>query len=230
MGNLGLNMLLGGYYGTAMVGRHYAGSCQAARQDDAAQVKASEEANGTWTPPEESVSEPTPVAQSVEERFESRLENRFRKPDNPDGAGQAAAKAERLKDAAIEIGGALGQAKANEFMNKILYAVNDDKGVGDGETSADLAAKSFFETLSGAALEDPEIYQKLEDVKKSLAEAETGEAEEASPKAAAETGALVISEAQGRLYQNYTKGRNPVAEKGAFQIARSLGNLVNSFI
>ncbi|MDR2456369.1 MAG: hypothetical protein LBE49_07245 [Deltaproteobacteria bacterium] len=233
MSNLGLNILLGGYYGSAMIGRHYAGSCQSASQTDSAAAQKAEKAENAekaWPPSEEAVSEPKSVSQSIEERFESRLENRFRKP----GAdlSQAAAKAERLKEAALDIGESLGQAKANEFMNKILAAVNQDGGALETEEAADLAAGSFIETLSEAAVDDPALYQKLEEVKRSFGEAAADHSADDSAEAESQEAAKAptLTEAQGRLYQSYVQARSLAPAKGALQIAQGLGNLVNSFI
>ncbi|MDR2456302.1 MAG: hypothetical protein LBE49_06900, partial [Deltaproteobacteria bacterium] len=228
MSNLGLNILLGGYYGSALIGRHYAGSCQSAAQTDKIAAQKAENAEEAWPPSEEAVSEPKSVSQSIEERFEARLENRFRKP----GAdlSQAAAKAERLKETALDIGESLGQAKANEFMNKILAAVNQDGGALETEEAADLAAGSFFETLSEAAVDDPALYQKLEEVKRSFGEAASDDPASYDDPAEAESQvaakAPTLTEAQGRLYQSYVQARSLAPAKGALQIAQGLGNLV----
>ena len=224
MANIGLNALLGGYYGTALIARQYAGACQPSSPSESAVARKAEEAEGKWPPPEESVSEPKSVSQSVEERFESRLENRFRKRDNAE-VSQAAAKAERFKNAALEVGEALGQAKANEFMNKVLVSINSEVDPSDPEESADLAVNSFFETLSDLSFEDPEAYQKLEDVKRSLTDAVNTQAAEEGIES--EKGPA-LTEAQGRLYQSYVQGRAIAASN--YSITRQVGNLVNAFM
>jgi hypothetical protein len=161
-------------------------------------------------------------AKRVEDRFQSRLEDRLRKP----GQDQASASrlAESLKTAAEDIGGAMGQAKANQFMNKVLSATAAEAS----EDSVGLAVESFFSQLAATSKESPAAYQRLAEIKKNLNRSSNlGLGEGLEAEAAGELEAEPPSPAKERLSRRFSAGR---PEGSTPDAARALGNLVNSFI
>ncbi|MDR2366824.1 MAG: hypothetical protein LBF58_01740 [Deltaproteobacteria bacterium] len=97
---------------------------------------------------------------SVLERFGDSLAERIKKSKEYDPVA-ASATLERLVSEASDIGGTLGQAKANEFMNKVLVATDSST---DGD-SIDLVVGSFFAQAAEASMVNPTAYRKLEDAK-----------------------------------------------------------------
>ncbi|MDR2442843.1 MAG: hypothetical protein LBE31_04895 [Deltaproteobacteria bacterium] len=158
---------------------------------------------------------------SVEDRFEEALKNL--KPTNELTASLTA---ERLKAAALELGGSVGQAEANRFMNKILTAAATTPSSDDG--AVEMAIDSFFTELSGASTENPSIYQKLEDIKKTLNQSSSPSSDSSST-AKVSQNYQPLTESQISLYSGYVAAKNPSLNAGAL-LARPLGNLVNSFI
>jgi hypothetical protein len=253
MSNLGLNILLGGYYGSAIMGRQYVGSGSGAQQARPADEIAPVESAPIGAPDEEREIGPKPVNQSVEDRFEKRLENRFRQAD-PSEQAAVSAKAEKLKAAALEIGGALGHAKAHEFMSPVLSAATSSDNADKSAAEAELAAESFINALSDAAKDDPATYQKLEEVKKTLNKAAgqiPGQEEDEDEEGGTAAGGLKAADAaeaeaqqaaagpktagrlqgaQERLYQSYVQAKSQLAASSNAFLAQKVGNLVNAFI
>ncbi|MDR0355565.1 MAG: hypothetical protein LBJ64_07485 [Deltaproteobacteria bacterium] len=159
---------------------------------------------------------------SVVERFKDEIQKRLAKAKDLDTVG-VSRKAEQLAAEASEIGAEMGQAKANEFMNKILAASNKNSL----SSSLDLAVNSFFAELSEAAIVSPALYQKLENAHKMLADSgvpKTQDAEDSAKSAAPKN-----NSAQMKLYESYLAGRPDLA---SFRTSSpdSLGLLVNAAV
>jgi hypothetical protein len=168
--------------------------------------------------------EPQDQPARVEDRFRGRLEDSLQKPGAGRDQAASAVMAESLKTAAVEIGGALGQAKANQFMNKVLTATAAEAS----EDSVGLAVESIFSELAATSKESPAAYQRLAEIKKTLnrtANLGLGEGLEADDPEAIE--GPPSSPAKTSLTRRFAAGKAAGSLPAA---ARALGNLVDSFI
>ncbi|MDR0620549.1 MAG: hypothetical protein LBJ61_01520 [Deltaproteobacteria bacterium] len=234
MTSLNLNLLLGSYSQGLLIQR-----AQASRLNQSAQEAGSaEKAQGCHASPtavglEDEVKKVEPIGQeenhleagslaektkSVLERFGESLEERLKKSKAYDPVA-ASATLERLVSEAADIGGALGQAKANEFMNKILVAADGQAGA----DSIELAIESFFAQAAGSSLANPTAYQKLEEAKgefSKLYNSPDAEGEEDSGQEYSQP----VASAQNLLYNAYVSA-NMAARFNNPVTPSSLGNL-----
>jgi hypothetical protein len=144
----------------------------------------------------------TEKRKSVLERFGESLNDKISqsKKFDPVAASNAL---EQIVAEAASIGESLGQAKANEFMNKVLVAA-------DGEANPDsikLAVESFFASAADSSLANPTAYQKLEQAKGAFSKLLDG-SEESDPGQSSSPEVLAPS-AQSLLYQSYVSGSKP---------------------
>jgi Spy/CpxP family protein refolding chaperone len=234
MTTLNLNLLLGSYSQGLLVQKALANRCQAsgssatsesqaqnsleiqALQDD--QIKKVEaigqdeqESNSNLL---------TEKRKSVLERFSESLNEQISqsKKFDPVAASNAL---EQIVSEAADIGQTLGQAKANEFMNKVLVAVD---GEADPE-AIQLAVESFFASAADSSLANPTAYQKLEQAKGTFSKLLDG-SEEAEPTEAASQADL-SSSAQRLHYKSYVSGIRPGPQTRPF-IQSPIGNLFSA--
>jgi hypothetical protein len=161
---------------------------------------------------------------SVLERFSENVSERLKSSAEQDPVA-ASVKAERLARVASEIGGALGKAKANEFMSKILIAASSDGG-DDG--SVELQIESFFSQTAEAAKNNPRAYQELEKARKELNDLfgpENGQSGRSGSSPASLANPANDSP-QARLFQSYVSARQNYRQ---FQptLSNSSGNLIS---
>jgi hypothetical protein len=225
---LNLNLLLGSYSQGLLAQR---ASCRPAARGDqeTATVLAAQGApegqdlagTGPAALPDQDQGTLAEKKKSVLERFGERLEDRIGQSEKYDPVA-ASIEIEKLVSEASQIGGALGQAKANEFMNRVLVATDGSAG----PDQVGLAVESFFAEAAQAARDNPTAYQKLEQAKRTFSRLDDpGDGVDGRP--AASPGASQDSSAQARLFQSYVHGHRPFTSAAAFLNAPS-GNLVNA--
>jgi hypothetical protein len=231
--SLNLNLLLGSYSQGLLVQRAQASRCHSASQGTAESDSANPVQNSQASLSEDDlIKKVEPVAleeqsddsqilpdkkKTILERFSEQVEDRLSKSKKYDHVA-ASIELEKLVSEASQIGESLGQAKANEFMNKVLVAADDSTA----QDSIDLAIESFFKQSSQSAMVNPTAYQKLEDAKKTFSDIYNQEP--ADPDLSQESSETQTN--QSKLYQNYTSGRRPGPFTKSF-LANPLGNLVN---
>jgi hypothetical protein len=225
---LNLNLLLGSYSQGLLAQR---ASCRPAAWADqeAAAVPAAQEAaegqalarSGPATLPDQDQGTLSEKKKGVLERFGERLEDRIGQSGKYDPVA-ASIEIEKLVSEASQIGDSLGQAKANEFMNRVLVATDGSAG----PDQVGLAVESFFAEAAQAARDNPTAYQKLEQAKRTFSRLDDPETD-SDGRAAASQDASQGSPAQARLFQSYVQGHRPFPSAAAFLNAPS-GNLVNA--
>ncbi|MDR1049936.1 MAG: hypothetical protein LBP95_02425 [Deltaproteobacteria bacterium] len=242
---IGLNLLLGSYSQGLLVQRAQSVRAQAADKGQSGEIGGVGETRGTESlvggiepvRPAERETEPEAVAErkkSVLERFSDGVKDRLEKSAQMDPVA-ASVKAEQLVQTAVEIGGAMGQAKANEFMNKILAAA-DRKLASDGDP-LELAATTFFAETAEASTANPRAYQELERARRTLDQAVSDprdDQNETWDDPVSQNGPVFQNVAdprntspQARLYQSYVAARPNYAQfSPAFQ--NPSGNMVNA--
>jgi hypothetical protein len=226
--SLNLNLLLGSYSQGLLVQRAQVSRCQPAGQPTAEEIHLGQ------LNQEEPINRVEPVSldesdshsilpekkKSVLERFQSSLEDRISQSKKFDHVA-ASVKLEELVSEASNISETMGQAKANEFMNKVLLATEN----GASPDSIDLAIESFF---AEAAQTNPTAYQKLSEAKKTFSEIyESGQEPKGNQNQVTpglSTKDQMATSRQSVLYNNYVSGRLPSSSpKPSF--LNSLGNL-----
>jgi hypothetical protein len=153
----------------------------------------------------------TEKRKTVLERFGESLNEKISQSKKFDPVA-ASTTLEKLVSEASTIGADLGQAKANEFMNKVLMAANSDAQA-DPE-AIELAVESFFEAAADSSLANPTAYQKIEQAKGAFSKLsdqtdELSDPEDSEEKTFPASQADLAPTPQTLLYQSYVSGANP---------------------